>query len=191
MFKDKFGFTLFTITTVVVISIGGCTSNQVTQSEYSALSVKYESVLLERDLLLTEIQDLESKLSVLSQSLVKEPVSMKLVGGFVATVRDVIPDYVLDDETLQVAILTEFQSPPFTVYVGEKIGSQLEIGKTYYFHVAEQTIVDFPESEFKNGFLSVETWLSLYNLRIESVREPKDNESGLSSPQLNFICLSE
>ena len=44
--------------------------------------------------------------------------SCTIGGSFTATVRDVIPDYCLDDTTPLVAVVTEFQSQPFTVYVG-------------------------------------------------------------------------
>ena len=51
--------------------------------------------------------------------------SCTIGGSFTATVRDVIPDYCLDDTTPLVAVVTEFQSQPFTVYVGEELGKKL------------------------------------------------------------------
>ena len=51
--------------------------------------------------------------------------SCTIGGSFTATVRDVLPDYCLDDTTPLVAVVTAFQSPPFTVYVGEELGKKL------------------------------------------------------------------
>lgn len=40
-------------------------------------------------------------------------------------VQNVTPDYGMDDETPNV-VVTEFQSYPVTIFVGEEIGSQFE-----------------------------------------------------------------
>lgn len=66
--------------------------------------------------------------------------SVVIRGSFTAMVRDVIPDYVSDDTTPQVAVVTLFQEEPFTVYVGEENGRMLEAGQIYTFEVAETKV---------------------------------------------------
>lgn len=44
-------------------------------------------------------------------------------------VRDIIPNYCLDDTTPTVAVLTLFQDSLFTIYVGEEMESQLVINE--------------------------------------------------------------
>ena len=67
---------------------------------------------------------------------IEEDVSRTIISGeFTVGVRDVIPDYCLDNVTPCVALVTEFQSYPFTIYVGEEIGAQLENETQYVFSI--------------------------------------------------------
>ena len=67
-----------------------------------------------------------------------EPVTVRIGGSFTATVWDLIPDYCLDDTTLQVAVVTCFQSGPFTLFLGEEQVKQLKVGAQYVFEIAEK-----------------------------------------------------
>ena len=90
--------------------------------------------------------------------------SCTISGSFTATVRDVIPDYCLDDTTPLVAVVTEFQSRPFTVYVGEELGKKLlEVQK-----------------------LSTASLLREFNLQITDCRPAEDGELGLESLHLTI-----
>lgn len=52
---------------------------------------------------------------------IEEVISRTIISGeFTVSVRDVIPDYCFDHVTPCVALVTEFQSYPFTIYVGEE-----------------------------------------------------------------------
>ena len=92
----------------------------------------------------TEINQTEAIIPTECEEMDTQPNDIKTTvsGSFTVEVRDVIPDYCLDDITPSVAIVTEFQSYPFTLYVGEEIGSQLEIGKVYVFTI-KPIVVDY------------------------------------------------
>lgn len=111
-------------------------------------------------------------------------VTGKITGGFTATVRELLPDYVSDDKTNTMAVVTEFQAPPFIVNVGEDIASKLEKGKNYYFQVKERFVVDIPEKEFKEGELDTLEAVNKYNLEISEFREPTEEEKGNNSPKI-------
>ena len=78
-------------------------------------------------------------------------VHAQLEGSFLATVRGVIPDYVLDDSTPLIAILTTFQSGPFLALVGEE-AAQLEVGESYIFQIAATEIGEISAAERKTVF---------------------------------------
>jgi len=62
-------------------------------------------------------------------------------GAFTVCIRDVIPDYVLDSETPRVAIVTEYQSYPFTIDVQQNIAKQLKSDTIYTFKI-KKFVVD-------------------------------------------------
>ena len=130
--------------------------------------------------------DLLSENERLSEELesANKTVTAKVTGGFVATVRYTIPDYVLNDITDRIAILTRFQMEPFMLYLDEDIIAKLETGKTYYFEVDDTTVGEIPVAEFDKGYYYIEQ--GSYRLNIKSVREPKENEEGVNSPQLRY-----
>ena len=103
-------------------------------------------------------------------------------GEFTVAVRDVIPDYVADDFTPRVAIVTEFQSRPFAIYVGDKIASQLQKDAVYVFSI-EPTEVNYSVGDTKKMGLSI---LSCEGIRIKDARPAKENELGLAGLQLTY-----
>lgn len=112
--------------------------------------------------------------------------SCTIGGSFTATVRDVIPDYCLDDTTPLVAVVTEFQSQPFTVYVGEELGKKLleeQNGQPLVFTVTPLT-VDRSREEVKK--LSTASLLREFNLQITDCRPTEDGELGLESLHLTI-----
>ena len=105
-------------------------------------------------------------------------------GSFTVCVRDVIPDYCLDGVTPNVAIVTEFQSYPFTLFVGEEIGSQLEIGGIYVFTI-KPMVVGYTKEYLKGLKLSSLVW-ELPRMEITDFRLANEDEIGLESPTLRI-----
>lgn len=115
----------------------------------------------------------------------EEDTSRTIISGeFTVGVRDVIPDYCFDDVTPCVALVTEFQSYPFTIYVGEEIGSQLQKENQYVFSI-EPIEVNYSIEELQKMNLSSLVW-EIGELKITGFRLAKEEELGLSSLQLTF-----
>lgn len=127
----------------------------------------------------TEISE-EHKVTDMLASNIETTVS----GSFTVCVRDVIPDYCLDGVTLNVAIVTEFQSYPFTLFVGEEIGSQLEIGEIYVFTI-KPMVVDYTKEYLKGLNLSSLVW-ELPQMEITDFRLANEDELGLESLRLTI-----
>ena len=119
----------------------------------------------------------------------EEMVKTLVSGEFTVGVRDVIPDYCLDDVTPSVAVVTEFQSYPFTIFVGQEIGSQLEIGKQYVFSI-QPFEVEYSVEELQEMALSSIAW-DLSGFRITGCRLATEEEMGLESKQLQFDPIEE
>lgn len=107
-------------------------------------------------------------------------------GSFTAIVRDVIPDYVSDDTTPRVAVVTLFQEEPFAVYVGEENGSKLEAGQTYTFEVAETKVEGIGASDTEQAYLDPVTAISKYQLKVNSIRTATEEEWGLECNRLSI-----
>lgn len=117
---------------------------------------------------------------------IEEATSRTTISGeFTVGVRDVIPNYCFDDVTPCVALVTEFQSYPFTIYVGEEIGSQLKKGNQYVFSI-EPIEVNYSVEELQKMNLSSLVW-EIGELKITGFRLAKEEELGLSSLQLSFM----
>ena len=104
-------------------------------------------------------------------------------GSFTATVQLIMPDYVLDDTTPVVAIVTEFQSPPFALYLGEDMISQVEAGKCYRFEIADKEVM-LTQEQYETASTSPEIAIPLYNLQIVSIVEVERN--GIDAKGLSF-----
>lgn len=118
-------------------------------------------------------------------------VTAKISGYFAVIVREIIPDYCLDDVTPTVAVVTLFQQEPFTVYVGEEIASQLEIGKQYIFNIREKNIGEITKEEFEKPYIEPVIALNKYNLIIDSVRLADEGEWGLDSVFLEYSIIAD
>lgn len=168
-----------------ILSLTGC--GGVSESDYAALvserdelllqnealKTDYETVCLERDALLTEGSQF---------------IQVTISGSFVAKVRSVMPDYVLDGSTPQVAIVTSFQSGPFAVYLGKDLASQVEADGIYRFEIREENIeITQYQYDFEGIFPS--DAIPLYNLRIASVNPAQPDEYGLNCNQLQYQLI--
>ncbi|MEG1389416.1 MAG: hypothetical protein RSD07_03545 [Angelakisella sp.] len=114
-------------------------------------------------------------------------IPVKVKGGFVAKVRHVIPGYCLDNSTPQVAVVTRFQSLPFTVYLGEKKAAELKIDETYYFEIDSSMTIDITQQDYDKGCAEAEKMLVLYNLRIASVRVATEEERGMVPIPMQYV----
>jgi len=106
-------------------------------------------------------------------------------GSFAVCVRDVIPDYVFDNTTPSVAIVTRFQSPPFTLRVGADIGSKLEKGKFYVFTI-EPFTVEYPNKEFIRSMDISSLKNEFHDFRVVDFRLAEDGEAGMGGLSLTI-----
>jgi hypothetical protein len=134
----------------------------------------------------TEQNKNETEVSEEQEIIYTQPSNTKTTvsGSFTVGVRDVIPDYCFDDVTANVAVVTEFQSYPFTMYVGEEIGKQLEIGQVYVFTI-EPIEVEFSKEYLEKMELSSLVW-DLPGFEIKEFRLANENELGLNSLRLTI-----
>ena len=111
------------------------------------------------------------------------PVTVR--GTFAARVRDLIPDYVLDSDTPRVAVVTLFQSGPFTLQVGD-LAQELEIGGTYVFEIEPREDLEITAEEYEGGAPFADEAISRYGLRIAGFRAAREDEFGLDSSCIVF-----
>ena len=142
---------------------------------------QYNAVCAERDALRDELQELKDSLA----SDGEETVLVSISGGFTAQVRALIPGYILDGTTPQVAVVTLFQDGPFTLYVGE-LAEQLEVGETYVFEVEPKKNVEITAEEYENGVPYPDEAIDRYGLRISGFRAAEEGERGLEVSRLAF-----
>lgn len=162
------------LTALMIISLAGC--GGVSKEQYDA-------VRAERDALKQKLEELRNS--------PKEPdtVQLKLKGTFTATVRAMSPDYVSDDTTPLMAVVTLFQSTPFMIYTGD-FTERLEAGETYVFEIKEQ-VVEIPLSEYEIGYPAPEVVIPQYNLRLSGFRESVESDWGLDSVHLVYELCDE
>ena len=147
----------------------------------------YDAMVRERDALQTELQETQAELQELqAQEASPDTVLVKLKGDFTATVRSLIPDYVTDYETPYMAVVTLFQSTPFTIYTGG-FTKQLEAGETYVFEVEMRSFEEISREEYESGsLLDPEVALDMYSLHISGFRPAEEKDCGLDSVHLAY-----
>ena len=140
---------------------------------------EYDAVVRERDALREELQKQQEKSP--------GTVTVKVTGEFTATVRSLIPDYETDDETPRMAVVTLFQSTPFTIYTGE-LTKHLEAGETYVFEVEMSRYDIITRQEYESGtLLNPEVAFSMYpSLYISNFRPAEESDCGLDSVHLAY-----
>ena len=149
----------------------------------------YNAVLAERDELLIQKENLEKEYTAVCEErdtlLANARESTKLVtatisGHFTAHVRSTLPDYCFDDTTPMMAVVTCFQSPPFTLFLGDELTSQIEVGEAYVFEIEEENI-ELTQQQYDRYPPSPEVAVPLYGLRISSIRPAEEDDLGLNS----------
>ena len=140
---------------------------------------EYDAVVRERDALREELQKQQEKSP--------GTVTVKVTGEFTATVRSLIPNYVTDYETSRMAVVSLFQSTPFTIYTGE-LTKHLEAGETYVFEVEMSRYDIITRQEYESGtLLNPEVAFSMYpSLYISNFRPAEESDWGLDSVHLAY-----
>lgn len=113
-------------------------------------------------------------------------------GEFTVGVRDVIPDYCYDQVTPCVALVTEYQSYPFTIFIENELGAQLkeeletqsESRHPYVFRI-EPVAVNYSVEELEKKPLSSLVW-EISDLKITGFRLAEEGEFGMNSLGLTF-----
>ena len=136
---------------------------------------EYDRVCAERDALQARLEEADGA----------EALPVTVSGTFAARVRDLIPDYVLDSETPRVAVVTLFQSGPFTLQVGD-LAQELEIGGTYVFEIEPREDLEITAEEYEGGAPFADEAISRYELRIAGFRAAREDEFGLDSSRIVF-----
>ena len=160
----------------------------------------FSAVCAERDTLQKELREFEEQreqelaalqadLQYLQEQQAKSPdtVTVKVTGEFTATVRALIPDYVSDGETPRMALVTLFQSTPFTLFGVDT--DRLETGETYVFEVEMNQCQDITREEYESGsLLTPEIILPMYHpyIRISGFRPAEEKDCGLDSVHLEY-----
>lgn len=180
----------------IVFGCIGCSNAEISQKEYNYLLAqnkelktqldkyleKYNTTLEQYNQLVSENTQLKKTLNAYEEA----TIPTKVVGGFSATVRDIIPDYCFNNTTPQVAVVTCFQDGPFTISIGEERAKVLTIGETYYFEFKATEIGRLTETEFNNGSADPQEVLKKYGVPIEMIRLAKEDELGLESLKVRF-----
>lgn len=119
-----------------------------------------------------------------NDKVVTDTTQSTISGSFTVGVKYVIPDYCYDDKTPTIAVVTEFQSYPFTMFVGEEIGKQLEPGNVYVFTI-KPMVVDYPKEDLMQLNLSSIVW-EFSDFEITDFRLANEDELGMDSLTLTI-----
>ena len=176
---------------IIIVLLAGCggvseSANNPPLLPNEALQSDYNLLLAEKEILQEEYKTLEKERDELFSKSKKSVVTIS--GSFTATVQLLIPDYVLDNVTPTVAIVTGFQSPPFALNLGKELIAQVEVGKCYKFEVYDKEVM-LTQEQFENVPLSPEVIIPLYNLKIASIVEVDKN--GVDTEELSFRYSEE
>ena len=178
---------VFILLLAIVASLASCgnaseSANNSPLPPDEALQSDYNSLLAEKEALQSEYDAIRAERDTLLS--INEKIPATISGSFTATVQFLIPDYVLDDITPSVAVVTSFQSHPFTVYLGKDLASQVKVGESYKFEIEEKN-VSLTQEQFQTASTAPEVVIPLYNLQVISAVEVKEN--GVDTEGLVFI----
>lgn len=102
---------------------------------------------------------------------------------FTATVEAVVEDKNTGEGIPRYAVLKLFQAPPLLVDVGLEFGKELKVGQTYSFKMKDQFVALITET------YDVETVISLYELELESISKPTEDQMGLDAVEIVYKKL--
>lgn len=146
----------------------------------------YEKLKAEKDALIQKNEELEAQITQLEQAAQTQSAfsgqTLKISGGFEATVREKIPSYLGEEMIPEFAIVTKFQDGPIIVDLGPELIEQVEEGKTYFFTIYDKKIqlTDYGSPELlANAVFSAGEY---FRIREITTCEPM----GLDGEQLEF-----
>ena len=113
---------------------------------------------------------------------------MQIEGSFVAKVRGVLPDYVLDDTTPCYAVVTMFQDGPFLIRMGA-LADDLEVGQYYAFQIAPKKLGNVRANDLDKTLLSPSRAIEAYQLRIERYHKVREEEYSQNDLQLKYTAI--
>lgn len=152
---------------------------------------EYQQIIKENEYLKTEVTQLKADKEEMDKKDFKGE-NLKLSGGFIATVREILPDHVFDDKTNRSVVMQLFQSDLFVMNVGEKIASQVKVGETYYFEIEEVKLLYSDYGLTKDQVSQALINLTAYNwIKIKDVRKPNENEGGLENVFIKIESLNK
>lgn len=157
---------------ILVVALSAC--GGVTTQEHNALIAERDELLSQKEALTQECETLRAERD--ASALVTATIS----GYFTAYVQTLMPDYCTDDTIPRVAVVTCFQSLPFTVFLGEELISQVKVGEAYVFEIREAAI-ELTQQELDSFPPAPDVVLPLYDLSITSIRPAEEADLGLDS----------
>ncbi len=184
------------------VFFSGCTA--ATEAENAQLQASYDELVLlnaeleqENEALLNENANLQNmQTSTIATASLNENspelsyIDLYARGNFTAYVWDFLPEFVDINPGYTAVVLSEFQSRPFIAYINTELMGELEINETYLFEVPEAYIGNLPEPKvnalLETGTVSATELCGDTDVYIDAIREPAEDETGLSSPHLEY-----
>lgn len=122
------------------------------------------------------------------QVIVEEPVNKaveqySLDVRFTATVESLIENKQTGDGSYRYAVVWEYQGEPFVVDLGSGFTETLQEGQTYSFQMKEKTVDLITET------YDLQSAISLYDLDVESISAPEDNQDGGNSVEIYYAKI--
>lgn len=134
--------------------------------------------------------NMEETMLLLNKDITPYTVPIQIKGQFTATVREILPDYVLDDTTPRVAVISCYQEDPFTIWLGER-AAELEIGESYVFHLEPTMIGNYTEQEQRSFPRSPELAIERFQVPIGEITVPTEHDWGVESVDIRYIEIEE
>lgn len=152
------------------------------------LSEEYAEKFKDRYFLLNETKEEEDRIyeemKEASVLLWERPEIMKKTGTlsvrFTAKVESIINDPNLGEDAPRHVVARVFQSAPILFDAGVELGKELKVGETYTFNM-ELAMVEKPDEDY-----TLETLISLYDLRLESFSVVEEGLTGLDSVDIQY-----
>lgn len=164
----------------------GCSSNskiEKYENEMNELKLEIDSLSEKNEKLEEQIKGVKVQLDQAEKKLSKKS-NFRISGGFVATLRHLMPDYGCDDRVLGIAVVSWFQGDTFVVRIDSEIANKLEIGKSYYFEIEEKTIENTTLEEVSQLVYTAQSYT-----KVIGYREPKENEIGIESTRITIEVI--
>ena len=182
---------------ISVVCVCSILLNGILFTQMNQVTEKAETELQEALQTIAQLQQEKSEQDVSNQVAEQNIPQVKskqvqIEGAFVAKVRDIIPNYVLDDTTSNTLVVTMFQDGPFLISTGS-LGDLVEtvkVDKVYVFEIKPKIIGTFNKSQLDNTALSPDVAMKLYHLQVANIYEVDDEEMySRNDKQLRYVTI--